>query len=393
ARPGQDRAPGAHHRQHQHARSQQRPRAVDRRPGAELRGPLPAIAGAPGGGGALSRPQGRGAAAQPGQGPGARPRGADRGRPGRAVLPESPVTGTRPAARRASRPRSVLCMGAPPMDAPRRFPRRKRMRKWIGLVLLAGLAGCGGSVLPQVHDEEGRLDLARRLYNKGDAALAIEALAPFTTTGSGSANVDQAVYLLGLCHLRQKDFPTAQGDFERVLRDYPESDSAASAAFRLGEALWGQSRGPDFDQEFTLRALDQWMSFRRDHADHWLAPAATRRIAEARTRLATKLYRTGDLYVKLREVEAARSHFPDVMREDAETPLYGDAMIGWAVASARLGERDTAMVLLQNIQKEYDGAPLGDRAEKVMKDMKHWKWGTSRYRRHTAPNEPPPPSA
>ena len=126
-------------------------------------------------------------------------------------------------------------------------------------------------MLPQVHDEGGRLDLARRLYAKGDASLAIEVLAPFSTSGSGSANVDEAVYLLGLCHLKTKDFAAAQGDFERLVRDYPESDSAASAGYRMGEALWGQSRGPDFDQEFTLRALDQWMSFRRDHPDHWLA--------------------------------------------------------------------------------------------------------------------------
>jgi outer membrane protein assembly factor BamD (BamD/ComL family) len=52
------------------------------------------------------------------------------------------------------------------------------------------------------HDEGGRLELARRLYAKGDAALAVEALAPFSTSGSGSANVDEAVYLLGLCHLK-----------------------------------------------------------------------------------------------------------------------------------------------------------------------------------------------
>ena len=274
----------------------------------------------------------------------------------------------------------------------------RRTRALLACSALAAIAamlglfpGCGGTVLPQIHDENGRLELARRLYAKGDAGLAIEALAPFSTSGSGSANVDEAVYLLGLCHLAQKDFSAAQGDFERMMRDYPESDSAPSAAFREGEALWGQSRGPDFDQEFTLKALDQWMQFRRDHPDHWLAPAATKRIAEARTRLATKLYRTGDLYVKLKEFEAARGYFHDVMTEYSDTQLYGDAMIGWAVASARVGERDTAMVLLQNVHDEYKGTPLGARAEKTLNDMKHWKWGVQRSRHHNLPNEPPPP--
>jgi outer membrane assembly lipoprotein YfiO len=274
----------------------------------------------------------------------------------------------------------------------------RRARAWAACIVLAAVVaalglfpGCGGSVLPQVHDESGRLELARRLYAKGDAALAIEALAPFSTSGSGSGNVDEAVYLLGLCHLKQKEFSEAQGDFERLMRDYPESDSAPSAAFRQGEALWGQSRGPDFDQEYTLRALEQWMQFRREHPDHWLGPAATKRIGEARTRLATKLYRTADLYVKLKEYEAARGYFHDVMTEYSDTPLYGDGMIGWAVATARLGERDTAQALLRDAANEYKGTPLGSKAQKTLNDMKHWKTGPQHAKRHNLPNEPPPP--
>jgi outer membrane protein assembly factor BamD len=262
------------------------------------------------------------------------------------------------------------------------------------LVGLAFLAGCGGSIMPQIHDEGGRLELARQLYAKGDAALAIEVLAPFSTSGNGSANVDEAVYLLGLCHLRIRDYPAALADFERIQRDYPESDSAASAAFRQGEALWGQARGPDFDQEYTLKALDQWMAFRRDHPDHWLANAATQRIAEARARLATKIYQTGDLYVKLKEYDSAKRYFRDVLTEYSDSPVYGDALIGWAVASARMGDRDTAFVMLNNLEQEFAGKPLGERAARTKAQMARWKHYSPPTHRHTAPNEPPPaPSA
>ena len=258
---------------------------------------------------------------------------------------------------------------------------------------LALLAGCGASVLPQIHDERSRLDLARRLYDKGDYHLAVDALAPFSTSGSGSADVDEAVYLLGLCHLKLKDFAGAQADFERVMRDYPESDSAPSASFRMGEAMWGQARGPDFDQEFTLKALDQWMAFRRDHPAHWLSDAASRRIAEARTRLATKLYRTGDLYVKLKEYQPARNYFMNVLTEYSETPLYGDALIGWAVASARLGERDTALAMLRDLEKQFAGQPLGVKAARTIEDVRKWQPPKKATRRRTVPNEPAPAGA
>ncbi len=272
-------------------------------------------------------------------------------------------------------------------------PRVLSIRAVFGFLLtttLATLAGCGAGVLPPIHDERGRLDLARRLYDKGNYLLAVDVLAPYSTSGSGSADVDEAVYLLGLCHLKTRDFPTAQADFERLSRDYPESDSAPAAAFRVGVAMWGQSRGPDFDQDWTLKALDQWMAFRRDHPDHWLAEQATRRIAEARVRLATKLYRTGDLYVKLKEYQPARNYFRNVLNEYSETPLYGDALIGWAVASARLGERDTALATLRDLEQEFAGRPLGMKAARTRADVLKWKPERKLGRRRAVPNEPAP---
>lgn len=263
------------------------------------------------------------------------------------------------------------------------------MKRLVLVVALALVAGCGGAVLPQVHDEGSRLALAQRLYDRGDYTLAVEALAPFGTSNSGSVYVDEALYLTGLCHLRMKDWPGAQGDFERLLRDYPESDSAASAMYRMGEAMWGQSRGPDFDQEYTLKALDQFMTFRRDHPEHWLADAATRRIAEARARLSVKLYRTGDLYVKLKEYESARRYFRNVLTDYSESPVVGDALIGWAVASARLGERDTALAVLRDLEAEHAGTPLAVRAAETRRKVATWST-VSKVKRRAEPNEPPP---
>ena len=66
----------------------------------------------------------------------------------------------------------------------------RALAAWLTFVAIAvGLgffSGCGGSTLPQVHDEAGRLDLARRLYAKGDYGLAVEALGPFSTSGMGA---------------------------------------------------------------------------------------------------------------------------------------------------------------------------------------------------------------
>src|SRR5574341_524969 len=142
-----------------------------------------------------------------------------------------------------------------------------RAALWVAAL---SLAGCAASTLPHVTSDADRLDAARRLAKEREWLSAIDVLKTYIERNAGSASVDEAIYLLGECYLLSKDYPNAVVEFERLQRDYPESDSSGAAAFRLGEALFGQSRPVDFDQDFTTRALEQWIGYRRDYSGHWL---------------------------------------------------------------------------------------------------------------------------
>lgn len=271
----------------------------------------------------------------------------------------------------------------------------RRLRPALAAAALAALAaGCGAAVVPQIMNDSARVPLARQLYERGDYSLAVEVLTAYAQSGAGNADIDEAVYLLGLTYLRQKDWPNAQAQFERVLRDYPESDSASSASFRLGEALFGQARKPDFDQEFTLKALGQWQEFSRSWPEHAWAGDAAARIGECRTRLARKLWRSGDLYLKQSYYEPAKVYFGDILREYADTPVYGDALIGMALADARLGRKDTALAVLRGLEAEFAGRPLGAQAAKWRIKVEKWPAeGDTRRRRHKSvePTQAPAP--
>ena len=80
------------------------------------------------------------------------------------------------------------------MRAPR--PRRSTPRIALLLVGLA-VAGCGAGVLPAIHSEEERLAVARRLIDQGEYVTASELLRTYVANNAGSADVDQAIYLLG----------------------------------------------------------------------------------------------------------------------------------------------------------------------------------------------------
>ena len=168
----------------------------------------------------------------------------------------------------------------------------------LGWALLL-LAGCGAHVLPEVHSDAERMALAHQLMSQRHYDQAIELLKSYVAVGAGSADVDQAIELLGECYLLRKEWPLASTEFERLLRDYPESDSAGSASFGIGEALFGQARPPDFDQEYTTRAVEQWQTYLRQYPGHWRNGEATMRLERARHQLAVKLINNARLYLKL----------------------------------------------------------------------------------------------
>jgi outer membrane assembly lipoprotein YfiO len=238
-----------------------------------------------------------------------------------------------------------------------------RLRRLAMLALaLAALSGCGASTIPAVHSETERLALSRRSMQRGEYNVAIELLKSYIANNAGGADVDLAIELLGECQLHIKEWSEAGLQFDRVLRDYPESDSSAAAAFHLGDAYWGQSRGADFDQEYTQKALEQWQSYLRGYTGHWLNAEAERHVLQARTRLATKLCETGFLYLKLSKPGPARVYFQRVLDEYADTVREADARLGVAIAGGNLGQRDQAIAELKSLEQRFTGHALGRRA-------------------------------
>ena len=57
----------------------------------------------------------------------------------------------------------------------------------------------------------------------------------------------------------------------------------------------------------------------------------------------------------------------------------------------RLGERDSALAMLRDLEREFTGKPLGEKAAKTRGDVEKWRLPKKQLRRHTAPNEPPLP--
>ena len=255
------------------------------------------------------------------------------------------------------------------MTARSRSSRTHRRLAALALALLLG--GCAAGALPNVHSETERLALARRLAAKRDFTDAIELLKTYIDNNGGSAEVDHAVMLLGECYIGTREWAQAAVQFERLLREFPESDSSAGASFRLGEAYYGQSRAPDFDQEQTLKAVEQWRAYLAAYPQHWANAEADHRVQIARMRLATKWVNDGDLYVKLRQLGPARVYYRRVEDTFGDLPQLGDAWIGMARCDKLEHHRDAAIERLKQIEAKFAGRAVAEAAARERARLTH----------------------
>lgn len=238
------------------------------------------------------------------------------------------------------------------------------------------LAGCGGSVVPNVHSDAERMSVGRRLLSEGDLNGAIGLFKSYIERNGGASDVDQAVFLLGECYLRQKEWNSAQLEFERLLRDYPESDSSGAAAFRLGDALFGQARGPDFDAEFVQKALAQWLEYHAAYPGHWRQKDADDRVRHARDILARKMLTSARLYSRLRMVTPARIYYERILTEYGDLGIAGEADIGLAICDRLEGKKEAAVARLERIEKEHANTPAAVIAHRELERTRKMKGHT-----------------
>jgi outer membrane protein assembly factor BamD len=133
--------------------------------------------------------------------------------------------------------------------------------------------------------------------------------------------------------------------------------------------MWGQSRGPDFDQDYTQRAIDEWQHYLRDYPGHWLNAEAERRVLQGRSRLADKWVHTGELYLKLNQPKPARLYFTRVAEEFSDTSATPRAQLGLALCDAHDGKRTEAIARLKEVETRYAGQPVAERAARERKRL------------------------
>ncbi|MCF7810663.1 outer membrane protein assembly factor BamD [bacterium] len=151
------------------------------------------------------------------------------------------------------------------------------------------------------------------LKNKYDAEKFVDAsegLDFFTLNFSGSAYVDSAQYLLGMCHYHLKEYLLAADSFEELYRRFPRSKLVPDAMFKVGESYYQLSPKYQLDQSYTEKAIDNLQGFIDYYPEYTERVLETQKLIDiCRDKLAHKDYASGVIYQKMKDYSSAVIYF------------------------------------------------------------------------------------
>jgi outer membrane protein assembly factor BamD len=248
------------------------------------------------------------------------------------------------------------------------------MKTWIRTALAAAavaaaFAGCGGTLRERQGTGVADFDAAKAAYERGDYLDAIPDYKAYIEQYPGTDRTDDALYDLGECYLKQKDYALASGQFDRLLRDFPTSPLQPDALYELARCDDLQSRGAQYDQSETLRALERYNQFLDQYPEHARAVDARARIRVLRDRLAEKLFRTARLYWKLRQDGASAQTLRGLLTDYPDSRWSSEGALLLADVLVRQGRQEEAVETLKKLLASGPESDLKRRVDERLKAL------------------------
>ena len=135
----------------------------------------------------------------------------------------------------------------------------------------------------------------------------------------------KAEYKLGVVLKSLVRYYEAEDAFNKVLKNYPDSEWAEAAKFQLAACRAAISRGSDYDQGAAQEAKDKFQEFVKEHPDAVLSRDAEKNIQQLNDREAESFFGTGLFYEKQKKYDAAKVYYNDCIN------TYPDSV--WAAKS------------------------------------------------------------
>ncbi len=219
------------------------------------------------------------------------------------------------------------------------------VRNIVYLLLLAAiLSGCGSTTpgIQKLPGEETDFLQTKKVYEGGDYLRAVELLTAYVDAHPGSNRLDEALLMLGLSHQRTGSNLLAVDDFNRLVRDFPQSPRREEAEFERAHSHYLESPGPAMDSENTESALDLMKAYLIRYPQGSYREKAEEIVDHCLEKLAAKAYMNAQTYLRLKQDRSAVIYLEKALAAKPEFKQAGEALADLARVRTRTSEPDKA---------------------------------------------------
>lgn len=193
-------------------------------------------------------------------------------------------------------------------------------------------------LLLEGNDSDAKYKAAFEFYENGKYQKAASLFESLSMITSGTERDDTVQYYWGLSNYSDKDFVTAQTNFERFIENYPRSPFTEQAKFLRIDCMYKSTLRYELDQTPTYTALTAMNEYLIDNMTGTDADVIRRMIADLNERLDRKAYENAKIYYTMEDYKAARVALKNVLKDDADNIYREDILYYTAMASYKFAQ-------------------------------------------------------
>jgi outer membrane protein assembly factor BamD len=237
------------------------------------------------------------------------------------------------------------------------------MRTIVTVLAVAAFTGCG-SRGPQFSQFDADQLLAYGLdrieaEEWNDASRALET---FIFQYPTHPRYQEVRFKLGDVYAARGEHLSAASEYARLADDFPASELADDARFRVCQEYAEVAPKPQLDQEYTRTAIVHCESLLGFYPDSEFASPARDLLIQLNNKLAEKLYLTGRNYQRQRLYDSAIIYYNDVLATYPASASAPRALLGLYEAYTAIGYSEDADAARGRLLRDF---PDSDEARRV----------------------------
>ena len=205
---------------------------------------------------------------------------------------------------------------------------------------------------------------AENYFNRGRYTRAMPYYQQLVFEKSSVYTAD-AQFKLGECYFRRKskeNLVDAIFEYQEMLRLFPEHRLAPDAQFRIGEAYAMLSLSPEFTQDESERAIENFTRFIEKYPQDSRVAEAYRHIANMQLKIIEKKFLTGYIYFKMKDYPASQHYLNEIISLGNRNELEKKSVFYNAIIHIERREKSEAIAAIEHLDRHFPNSRETKRA-------------------------------